>query len=103
MHDLHDVIELVSDDKKGIAERIVDELEFMDRTLKALKLDIDENGPVELFVNGKQKMLRDSPALKGYSTLIQRYATLSKQLVDMLPRDAGADEDELDRFISRGI
>ena len=75
----------------------------MTHTLAVLKRDIDENGPVELFKNGKQQMLRDSPALKGYSTLIQRYATLSKQLVDMIPKDAGTDEDELDRFIKGGI
>jgi len=76
----------VPDDKKPIAEKLIKELSFMTKILDTLKKTIEENGPTENFKQGTQEFLRESPALKGYNTTIQRYSLLYKQLEGLLPK-----------------
>ena len=85
--ELKEVLQKIPDDKQAIAARLIDELVFMQKTLQQLKRQVDENGTVELFKQGKQSFMRESPALKSYNTTIQRYSNLYKQLTDMLPKD----------------
>lgn len=99
MSTLNDMVGLVPEDRRAVAKGLVTELNFMRRTLVQLRKHVDENGPVDLFCNGKQQMLRESPALKSYSTLINRYGALSKQLVSMIPEDQQPEEDEFDQFL----
>jgi regulator of replication initiation timing len=73
--------------KKGVADSLIKELSFMAVTLEELRENVGEHGAVEWFVNGSQEMWRESPALKSYSTLIQRYGNLYKQLCDLLPKE----------------
>lgn len=84
--ELEAILEKVLDDKKYIGRKIVDELIFMDDTLKTLKRKIKENGTEEEFVNGKQNFTRESTALTSYNKTVQRYGTLYKQLADLLPK-----------------
>lgn len=76
----------IPDDKQPIAEKLINELMFMTKILDTLKKTIEENGPVENFKQGSQEYLRESPALKGYNTTIQRYSLLYKQLEGLLPK-----------------
>ena len=85
--ELKEIIEKIPEDKKPIAQRLADELIFMQQTLADLKKQIKEGGTVERFEQGKQNFLRESPALKSYNTTIQRYAQLYKQLTDLLPKE----------------
>lgn len=71
---LKKLIDLVPEERKPVAERLASEIGFMSRTLEALKAAVDEEGPV------------DSPALKSYNVTVQRYGTICKQFVDMLPK-----------------
>ena len=97
---LNAIVKAVPEARKPIAQSLTRELLFMACTLEELRDNVAENGAVELFKNGKQEMLRESPALKSYSTLIQRYSLLYKQLCDLLPKDeARKAEDELMQFI----
>lgn len=73
-------------DKKPIAEKLIKELTFMTKTLDKLKAVVEEFGPVEDFKQGAQEFTRESPALKGYNTTIQRYSLLYKQLEGLLPK-----------------
>lgn len=75
----------VPDDRRCVAEAYVSELEFMARTMDKLKQEVNKNGPVELFVNGSQQMLRESPAMKVYNVTVQRWGLICKQLVALLP------------------
>lgn len=84
---LTELLELVPAEKKPVAKKLITELNFMSSTLAQLRKMIKETGAVELFKNGKQEMLRESPALKSYNTTIQRYSLLYKQLVDLLPKE----------------
>ena len=82
------ILKQVPEDKKPIAQSLIKELTFMALTLDDLKDQVKEGGTVELFKQGKQEFLRESPALKAYNTTVQRYSLLYKQLTDLLPKAA---------------
>lgn len=90
---LTELLELIPAEKKAIAKSLIAELNFMKTTLVKLRKDIKERGPVEHFEQGKQKFLRESPALKAYNTTLRQYSLLYKQLTDLLPKDAGKVEE----------
>ncbi|MGI6597986.1 MAG: hypothetical protein ACOX2T_09335 [bacterium] len=56
-----------------------------------------------MFEQGARKFLREHPATKVYNTMIQRYATVCKQIFDMVPDpDAGKQaEDEFMAFVKK--
>lgn len=89
---LTELLALIPEDKKPVARKLITELNFMSSTLTQLRKMVKETGPVELFKNGSQEMLRESPALKSYNTTVQRYSLLYKQLVDLLPKETGKPE-----------
>lgn len=98
--ELKQILQKIPENKKAIAERLCDELVFMQSTLADLKKQIKENGTVELFEQGTQSFMRESPALKAYNTTIQRYSTLYKQLTDLLPKDdTPSTENDLYNFL----
>lgn len=84
---MSDLLKLIPEEKQLIAKKLITELNFMSSTLTQLRKMIKDQGAVELFKNGKQEMLRESPALKSYNTTIQRYSLLYKQLIDLLPKE----------------
>lgn len=102
--EIKEILEKIPEDKKAIAARIADELIFMQGTLADLKKQIKEFGTVELFEQGKQSFMRESPALKAYNTTIQRYSQLYKQLADMLPAEKEAQKaNAVYDFIKEGL
>lgn len=103
MDRLNTMVALVPEDRKHIAEKLAQEIAFMEVTLDKLKVDIGERGAVELFKQGKQEFLRESPALKAYNTTIQRYSLLYKQLSDLIPKSVQAEQkNALMDFIKQG-
>ncbi len=80
------ILKQVPEDKKPIAESLIKELLFMTNTLDDLKEQVEERGTVDLFKQGSQEFIRESPALKAYNTTVQRYSLLYKQLSDLLPK-----------------
>ena len=93
------IYEKVPTDNKCIAQSIINELEFMQKTLDDLKEDVNQNGALDHYVNGKQDCMRESPALKGYNSLIQRYTQLNKQLLSLVPHEDTAPKSDLMNFI----
>ena len=103
MKQLKKMIKQIPEDRKPIAEKLAKEIVFMGETLDELKEAVKENGAVDLFEQGKQKFMRESPALKAYNTTIQRYSLLYKQLTDLLPKQAQDNTDNaLYEFIKQG-
>lgn len=84
----------IPEDRQPIAQGIFNELVFMQNTLEKLKEQIDEEGPVSLFKQGKQEFLREHPALKAYNTTVRRFSLLYKQLIDLLPPSAGTHQSD---------
>lgn len=89
---LKELLERVPEDKLTIGEKIVEELLFMEETLKRLKAQVRETGEVEHFQQGKQDFYRESPALKAYNTTVQRYGTLYRQLSDIIGKTPEAEK-----------
>ena len=90
-------------DKQKAAEGLLQEAAFMKATLEETRHIIDKEGILEHFEQGAQKFLREHPATKVYNTMINRYATVCKQLFDMVPDpEAGKQaEDELMAFVKK--
>ena len=100
---LNKIVKLVPDDRKPIAEKLVEEIAFMGKTLDELKATVEEHGAIDLFKQGSQEFLRESPALKAYNTTIQRYSLLYKQLADLLPKQTQENADSaLYEFLKQG-
>lgn len=70
-------------EKLSAAEGLIQEAAFMRATLKELKDIVDENGPIDNFVQGDNEYPREHPALKSYNTMIQRYITACKELFSL--------------------
>lgn len=98
--------EKVDPARRVVAQKYIVELRFMEEQLGRLKEDIEQNGAVDNFVQGKQSMLRESPAMKAYCTLVQRYGDLQKKLADLLPEKKDAQKsqagDRLAAFVAKG-
>ena len=88
-------------DKQKLAEGLKSQAAFMVATLQELQEIMNEDGPVEMFEQGKQRMLREHPAAKTYNTMVRNYAAVCKTLFDLLPDEAKNKvvEDELMEFI----
>jgi hypothetical protein len=100
---LKKVLKNVPKDRQPIAENLFDELAFMDQTMQKLREQVNADGPISLFKQGKQEFLREHPALTAYNKTIQRYNQTLKQLIDLLPKaDGQGDADPLLEFIKGG-
>jgi len=90
-------------DKQKAAEGLLQEAAFMKATLEETRHIIDQEGILEHFEQGAQKFLREHPATKVYNTMINRYATVCKQLFDMVPDHEASKqaEDELMAFVKK--
>ena len=102
LEQFEDIMKIIPDERKTIAQNLITELCFMTKTLENLRETIEENGTVDLFEQGKQRFMRESPALKAYNTTIQRYSLLYKQLENMIPKNhQESRENELYNFINQ--
>src|SRR5690606_1273338 len=98
---LRKVFANMPDDRKRVTEGLIQEAAFMRATLEETRAIIDREGVVEHFEQGAQRFLREHPATKVYASLVNRYSTVIKQLLDQLPEvdKAAAATDELMEFI----
>lgn len=89
------------EEKKKAAEGLIDECAFMRATLKELREYIDENGLIDEMPQGEYNILRESPAVKSYNTMIQKYTAVCKLLFDIVPTKAAIEnEDDFEEFRS---
>ena len=84
--ELDAILEKIPEDKQYVGQKLIEELVFMQDTLKTLKQRIKQDGTQEHFEQGKQSFLREAPALTSYTKLIARYGALYKQLCDLMPK-----------------
>ena len=77
----------IEKNKRLTCKGLIEEAAFMKATLKELKKNIDENGPIDEMPQGEYSILREHPALKSYNTMVQRYTTIIKELSNLLPKE----------------
>ena len=90
----------LSDNKKKMAEKLIENASFMYITLDELKEDIKVYGVKETYVNGVNQFgFKESIESKTYNTMVKNYMNIVKQLNDMLPEQKQINEDdEFDKF-----
>lgn len=92
----------IPEDKQKIIKGLKEQAAFMYATLIELQEIMNTEGPVELFEQGKQRLIREHPATKVYNAMIKNYSNAIKQLLDLLPKEeAKQQEDELLAFIKK--
>lgn len=92
----------ISDEKREIANRLIERVAFMTITLKILEDDIKEKGPTYRFEQGSQKMIIENPSQKSYNTMINRYTAACRELFNLLPKEVVAEVDDgFDAFVNR--
>lgn len=85
----------LEENKKKIAEKLIENAAFMSITLEDLKKDIVKYGVKETYVNGKDQYgFKESVESKTYNTMIKNYMNIIKQLNDMAPEDKRINEDD---------
>jgi len=87
-----EILRKIPEDKQLIGRKLIEELSFIEGTLKTLKERIAADGVVEEFSQGKQNFLRESPALKAYNTTVQRYSVMYRQLTDLIGKSQEAEK-----------
>jgi len=87
--------------KLSTAEGLIQEAAFMRVTLQDLKNDINSNGAIDEMPQGDYSIMRESPSVKTYNTMVQRYATVCKEIFSLLPKDKPKPEDdEFESFVN---
>jgi hypothetical protein len=90
-------------DKIKVLEGLINEAAFMKVSLEDTRSDLIKNGLTELFEQGEQSFNRERPEVKIYTTFMQRYSGVMKQLIDLLPVEVKKQEsDTLMEFIKKG-
>ena len=88
--------------KMQVAESLIKNAAFMAVTLEDLQAEINENGVVSTYQNGENQWgTKQSPEAQTYISLINRYNSVMKQLIDLLPEEKQKKAvDEFDEFIN---
>mgnify|MGYP000885549168 FL=1 len=80
---LRKTLKNVPSEKIQMAEELIGNAAFMAVTLRDLQETIEETGPIVEYNHGKV----ESPAIKSYNTMINRYSGVMSQLLNLLPKD----------------
>lgn len=94
------IFEKADSKKLDTVKGLIDECAFMRITLGELREAIDQNGTIDEMPQGEYSILRESPYVKTYHTMIQRYTTASEKLLGLLPKEERplSDNDGFDSF-----
>jgi len=85
---------------RAIGYNLYEKLVFMNDTLGILQASIKANGATEKYMKNYNTYLRESPALKSYSTMLQKYCILTKRILDLFPKQDAKQDTELQKFLS---
>lgn len=91
--------------KKVVAEGLIKRAAYLRITLEDFEKDLDENGYTEPFQQGNQAPYdRKRPVADMYTSMNALYQKATKQLTDLLPKEAAMKDttDELLDFIGGG-
>ncbi len=86
--------------KRNTIEGLIDEAAFMRCALETLKGSIMEHGVVDEMPQGDYSILRESPYVRTYNSMMQRYTTVIDKLIAMLPKEIVVATDGFDDFVN---
>lgn len=89
-------------EKLKVVEGLISEASFMKITLEEVRTDLLKNGMTEIFEQGPNVYNRKRPEVEIYTSLIQRYSQVMKQLIDYMPvQEQKEESDKLKEFLNR--
>ena len=91
----------IDKNKRDIAQPLIEQAAFMSVELADLKEQIKRDGCVEFYQNGaNQKGRKRSAAVDVYNTMIKNYTSVTKQLIDLIPKSDLLADDGFDDFLN---
>lgn len=84
---LSKILNCISDDKRNLADDMLNEIFFLRKTMAVLKEDIDANGATDTFTQGQNVIQRPSASFQAYIAATGKYTALMGKLVQLLPKD----------------
>lgn len=96
---LNEIFVMMDEESQKISEGLILEVAFMRVTLEDLKNDINKNGAIDEMPQGDYSILRQSPSVQVYNTMIKNYNKNLNDLLSLLPKEMAGDiDDEFDNF-----
>ncbi|WML38695.1 hypothetical protein RCG19_16020 [Neobacillus sp. OS1-2] len=98
---LTELFKNLEENKKSAVEGLIQEAAFMRVTLAELKEDINTKGPIDEMEQGVYTILRASPSVTTYNSMIQRYTTVMKEILNLFPKKEAPciDDDGFESFV----
>ena len=95
------IINVIPAHSKVLATELIKEMLFMKNTLEDLKQIVKDEGAIVDFVQGKQELKVENPALKSYTSISGRYNQYLGRLRNLIPEEKQKDSDleELKDFL----
>jgi len=91
---LTELIELMGDNQKPMAKKLLEQLKFMEKTLKKLQKIITDEGAIIEAKNGNGFTVQtEHPAQKSYNTMIGRYNAVVKTFMELVPSSLPKDDE----------
>lgn len=93
------IFERISPDKREVAAGLIENAVFTRYILAQLQEKIFGEG---VIAYDKEGSVKESPTVKSYSTMLNRYSGLIKELINLLPKEvqSEAKSDALAEFVS---
>lgn len=94
-------LEKLNTNKGTLGLNLLEEADFMKKTLKKLKSNIRKKGVITKMCQGDYDIDRANPALSQYNSLIKNYNSTIKQITELLSDDCynePLEDDEFDEF-----
>ena len=103
LNKLKKIFKDIEPNKQKVVEKLISNAAFMAESLEELQGIIGEKGFTEEYQNGANQFgVKKCSEVEIYNTMIKNYSSVIKQLVDLLPNEAGGGDELLD-FISGKI
>lgn len=93
LEQLQETFKAMNNEKGQLGLNLLEEITFMQRTLKRMRKQIEKNSLLSEY-NGYK---RSDPIIAGYNAMINNYSKLTRQLTDLLPKE-DAIIDDFDNF-----
>ena len=98
---LDKIFKNIDENKLKIVNPLIHQCAFMSAELQDLKELIKQNGSVEFYKNGANQYGRKkSAAVEVYNAMIKNFATILKQLYDLLPKNDAEPDDGFNDFLN---
>jgi hypothetical protein len=90
----------IPENKKTVCAGLIENAAFMTATLIELQGYTNKYGVIEYTADGSGT--KESPSVKSYNTMINRYSSVIKQLCDLLPAEQPKPkQDDLMNFMNK--